>query len=441
VNRIEALRRRRDERYLPLPGDSFLWNGLSYTIGSTGSKQEEIAPGLGPYVQALLSSPPAFAAQQVRALLLEQARFVWRGNRLNRNPGKLFGNADLGILEKPWPGGSTGELLSRMEWHAGPVGNAYVHRRGNRLRLLRPDWVTIIIGSDRSPESPGWALDGEVVGYLYRPGGGNGGRNESNAEMLLPETVAHWAPIPDPMATYRGMSWMTSIVREIQSDSAATDHKIKFFENGATPQMVFSLDPSVTPEQMREFKQATESAINGIGNAYKNLYLGGGADVTVVGSDLQQIDFTKVQGMTENRIAVASRIPAAMLGIKEGLSGSTLNSGNFGATRRMLADTWFYPTLQSMCSSLAHLLPMPNDADLWYDDDIPFLREDAKDAAEITRTNAGAIRQLIDAGFTPSSAVSSVMGNDLALLEHTGMFSVQLHSPGVDGDAESPADS
>jgi phage portal protein BeeE len=430
VNRIEARRRRNNERYL-LPGDAFAWNGLSYTIGSTGSRQEEIAPHIGPYVQALLASPPAFAAQTVRAQLLEQARFVWRGNRLNSAPGRLFGTNELSVLEQPWPGGNTGELLSRMEWHAGPAGNAYVVRQGNRLRLLRPDWVTIIIGSNTSPDAPGWALDGEVVGYLYRPGGGNGGRNESGAQTLLPEQVAHWAPIPDPMASYRGMSWMTPIIREIQADSAASDHKLQFFRNGATPQMVFSLDPTVTPEQMREFKMATESAINGVGNAYKNLYLGGGADVTVVGKDLQQIDFTSVQAMTENRIAVASRVPAALLGIKEGLQGSTLNAGNFGATRRMMADTWFYPTLQSMCSTLAHLLPSKVDAELWYDNDIPFLREDARDAAEIIATNSQAIRQLVDAGFDPSSAVDAVVSNDLTLLAHNGLFSVQLQPPGT----------
>lgn len=440
MNRIEALRRRRDERSLGLPSDSFLFNSLAYTIGSVGSRQEEIAPGLGPYVQALLQSPPAFAAQQTRALLLEQARFVWRGNRLSDNPGKLFGTAELGVLEKPWPSGTTGELLSRMEWHAGPVGNAYVLKQGNRLRVLRPDWVTIIIGSNRSPDEPAWALDGEIVGYLYRPGGGAGGRADGRAEMLLPEDVAHWAPIPDPMASYRGMSWLTPVIREIQADSAATEHKLKFFEQGASPQMVFSLDSSVTPEQMREFKQATEAAVNGVGNAYKNLYLGGGADVTVVGADLKQLDFTNVQGMGENRIAVASRIPAALLGIKEGLQGSALNAGNFSATRRMLADTWYYPTLQSACSTLAHLLPTKIDAELWYDDDIPFLREDAKDAAEITKVNAGSVRQLIDAGFTPTSAVSSVQANDLSLLEHTGMFSVQLHTPG-DDDAETPVES
>ena len=436
MNRIESLRRRRDQRSLSLSSDQFSFNGLAYTIGSVGSRQEEVAPHLGPYVQALMQSPPAFAAQQTRALLLEQARLVWRGNRQNDNPGKLFGTNELELFERPWPGGNTGELLSRMEWHAGPVGNAYVVRQGRRLRLLRPDWVTIIIGSDKHPDSPAWALDGEIVGYMYQPGGGASKAGQS--EMLLPENVAHWAPIPDPMASYRGMSWMTPIIREIQADSAATDHKLKFFENGATPQMVFSLDSSVTPEQMREFKQATESAVNGLGNAYKNLYLGGGADVTVVGTDLKQLDFTNIQGMTENRIAVASRVPAALLGIKEGLQGSALNAGNFSATRRMLADTWYYPTLQSACSTLGHLVPAKRDAELWYDDDIPFLREDAKDAAEITKVNAGAIRQLIDAGFTPSSAVASVMGNDLDLLEHTGMFSVQLNTPGVD-DAETPA--
>ena len=52
-----------------------------------------------------------------------------------------------GLLERPWPNGTTGELVSRMEWHAGLAGNAFVHRQPDRLRVLRPDWTAIIYGS------------------------------------------------------------------------------------------------------------------------------------------------------------------------------------------------------------------------------------------------------------------------------------------------------
>lgn len=193
--------------------------------------------------------------------------------------------------------------------------------------------------------------------------------------------------------------------------------------------MVFSLDPSVTPEQLRDFKEATDDALSGVGNAYKNLYLGGGADVTVVGRDMQQLEFGATLAAGENRIAVASRVPAAILGVKEGLQGSTLNAGNFSQARRAMADTWLFSNLKSLCSALETLVVAPNGLRLWYDSNIPFLRDDAKDAAQVNQTNAQAIRTLADGGFDPDSVVAAVTANDMSLLVHTGRLSVQLQKP------------
>ena len=61
---------------------------------------------------------------------------------------------------------------------------------------------------------------------------------------------------------------------------------------------------------------------------------------------------------------------------------------------------------------------------------IPFLREDAKDAAEIQATQANTIHTYIAAGFEPSSVVASVDANDRSLLAHTGLYSVQLQPAG-----------
>ncbi|WP_199844194.1 hypothetical protein [Streptomyces sp. RTd22] len=69
---------------------------------------------------------------------------------------------------------------------------------------------------------------------------------------------------------------------------------------------------------------------------------------------------------------------------------------------------------------------------LWYDArDVPFLREDRKDAAEIQGIQSRTIRALLDAGFTPESVVAAVEAEDYTLLVHTGLFSVQLQKPGA----------
>jgi hypothetical protein len=88
-----------------------------------------------------------------------------------------------------------------------------------------------------------------------------------------------------------------------------------------------------------------------------------------------------------------SRVPATVLGAVLGLEGSSLNAGNFGQARRLFADTWVFPQLQDLAGSLASIINVPGGSELWTDTtDMPLLREDAKDAAEIDQVKATAIK-------------------------------------------------
>jgi hypothetical protein len=88
---------------------------------------------------------------------------------------------------------------------------------------------------------------------------------------------------------------------------------------------------------------------------------------------------------------------------------------------------------------MATIIDVPSDSRLWYDDrDIPFLQEDEKDDADIQQVQAATIRTLVDAGFTWQSAVSAVTNGDMTMLEHTGLFSVQLQKPGSEDPANRP---
>ena len=61
----------------------------------------------------------------------------------------------------------------------------------------------------------------------------------------------------------------------------------------------------------------------GLWNAYKTLYLGGGADAKIIGSNMQQLDFKTVQGHGETRIAAAAGVPPIIVGLSEGLEAAT----------------------------------------------------------------------------------------------------------------------
>src|SRR5215468_2859708 len=99
--------------------------------------------------------------------------------------------------------------------------------------------------------------------------------------MIRPADMAHWAPVPDPLNAGIGMSWITPGIREIQGDTLATDHKIRFFVNGATPNMVVKGLQAASKKDFDELVDMLEASHSGVRNAYKTLYLTAGADATV----------------------------------------------------------------------------------------------------------------------------------------------------------------
>lgn len=416
--------------------------------------RERIENDFEGYVEgAYKRNGPVFACMLARQMVFSEARLTWRQFRGGR-PGDLFGTTDLALLETPWPGGTTGELLVRMIQDADLAGNSYLTTAddegrfgkaatgpGRRVVRMRPDWVTLILGSHSKDP---YALDTKVVGYLYEPrslsvAGAGPPTGSSKPVLLLPDEVAHFSPIPDPSARFRGMSWLTPVLREIQSDNSATSHKDAVFRNAATPSMVVKFARETTPDLFDQFVTRFKASHQGVDNAFKTLFLGGGADVTPLTFDFRQLEFSQTQGKGESRIASAAGVPPSWVGFSEGLQGSALNAGNFSAARRRFADGTIRPLWRQASAALQVLVPPPAGAQLWYDGrDIAFLREDRKDAAEIQQMQAQTIRTLTDSGYTWDSVVAAVQAEDWSLLAHTGLFSVQLQPPGI-GQLESAA--
>jgi phage portal protein BeeE len=418
------------------------YGGLQYPLlgrQTLGSKTEEITADFQGLVQgAYKDNGVVFACMLARQLLFSEARMQFRRVR-NGRPGELFGTPALSVLEKPWQNATTGDLLSRAIQDVDLEGNFYgaiqAGKRGRQVARMRPDWVTIVLGSDSDPDAAGWALDAEIAGYVYHPGGRGSGRAPV---FMLPEFVAHFAPIPDPEFRFRGMSWVTPVIREVMADAAATTHKLQFFENGATPNLVVSLDAEIQREEFQRWVELMEQDTAGILNAYKTLYLGAGSTAQVVGSDLKQIDFKVTQGAGETRIAAAAGVPPVIVGLSEGLQAATYS--NYSQARRRFADGTIRPLWRNLAGSLATLVDVPAGAELWYDDrDIAFLQEDQKDAAEIQGRESTTIKTLIDAGYTPDSVVLAVESGNWSLLAHTGLFSVQLQPAGTTKPSDPPA--
>ena len=387
---------------------------------SMGTINEEKISGTA--FQAYQGNSIIFALISARLQVFSQMRFQWTRFAGGRQ-GDLFGSPELALLEQPWPGGTTADLLASMEVDVSTAGNAYILRRGNRLHRLNPQYVTLVIGSQLDAENPADAPDATLLNYVYqRPGG--------RPEVFDPSEIAHYAPIPDPDRVFLGMSWITPAIEDVQADDASTVHKKAFFQNAATPNLAFKFDPNVTIQQIKDFREIIDEGHTGAWNAYKTLYLGGGADPITIGKDFRELEFSATQGKGESRLAAAAGVPPSWVGFSEGLQGSALNAGNFTAARRRFGDGTMRHLWQAVCSAFEQILSVPEGASLWYSDRIAFFAEDAMDAATIQQQEAATITGLVRDGFTPESAIEAVANSDWSLLKHTGLLSVQMQPPG-----------
>lgn len=416
--------------------DKILFGGQAYSSAfqSTWSQEpaERISDNFSGYISGVLKQNGiVFACMVARMSIFTEAWPIFRRERKGRL-GDYFSAPVLDLIKKPYPGGTSGDMMGRALFDADLAGNGYIAKIGNELVRLRPDWVEILLRKrDTVLGTVGW----EKVGYAYYEGGNF--QSKTPAVFLLDE-VAHFAPIPDPDASYRGMSWITPVVREIMADGQATKHKLKFFENAATPNLAVKLPETITPDKYKAFVEKMREQYDGVDNAYKTLYTGGGADVTVIGADMKQLDFKVTQGAGETRIAAAARIHPVLVGLSEGMQGSALNAGNYNSARRSTADMTFRPMWRNFFGSMQAIIPTPPDAVLTFDpSSIAFLREDEKDIAEVQAMKATTIRTLTDAGFTPESVISAVANEDMTLLIHSGLLPVQLQPPGANADKES----
>lgn len=369
--------------------------------------------------------PIVWACITARLLVFSEISFAFQGWRAGR-PGKLFGNPDLSILDKPWPQATSVDLLARMEVDASLYGNSYWVKSpdGKSLVRLHPSKVKIAT-TDAIDTVSGNPYGKLLVGYLLNDDRGH------IAATFLPEEVAHYRPLPDPSHEFRGASWLMSLLPDVIADMDMTDYKHSFLQNAATPNLVVKFTNGVSEEAFNAFKDKMDSAHTGPQSGFKTLYLGAGADVQTVGSNFNDLAMAAVQSAGETRIAAAAGVPAGIVGLAESMKGSTLNSGNYAAIRRRFSDATMRPLWRSATAALSTLVDIPNTARLWYDErDVAFLQEDVKDAADIRAADANTIHTLISAGYYPETVVAAISTGDYSLLEHTGLISVQLqHTP------------
>src|SRR6266536_2921052 len=127
--------------------DWFSFDGTQYPLLRTTMgklDEEQIAQTA---TAAYQRNGPVFALVVARLQVFSQARFQW--TRFQGGvPTDLFGSTTLKLLEKPWRGATTADLLARMEVDVSTAGTSYtrkITRKGvSRLGRLKPEYVIVV---------------------------------------------------------------------------------------------------------------------------------------------------------------------------------------------------------------------------------------------------------------------------------------------------------
>ena len=407
--------------------ESFGFDGHPYQVfGNT----KVAGPQIGQDGSSLITGvhyqhPVVSAAVYARALLVSQIKFQWR-DRSTRN---MFGNAGLAPLEQPQAGMSLPQLLAMAENHWSYHGNAYFYRPDpNTIELLDPEKVAVVAERDRAQ---GTSTPLEYLVFKERAGMGE-------PVLTIPAgRVAHSPALDlDPANKWFGRSWVSTLIREITQDFQATQYVDAFYKNGAAPSLLIGVPSDFDEDQVNQFAELARKEYGGSKNAHKMMIIGNGSDVHKLGSNISDLGLGESRGEFESRVAARSRVPAVVLGVPTAavIGGSALNAGNYTTTRRTWHDTWLNPTVQALCATLEHIIVPPNsNTQLWFDtQDVAFVQEDRTDEAAILQSKAGAMLSLINGGFKPDTIVAAVEANNLSLLAHSGLASVQLQPLGAD---------
>lgn len=356
--------------------------------------------------QAYQTNGIVWACVLARMMLLSEATFKFR----SLTDKHLYGNNSLRLLEYPWPNATSGELWARMEQDVSTAGNAYIWKAEDDLLVRLPPSEVVIVSEE--VKDPAGRTYRRILGYSWEPNPVGPASVKPPPQFFLPDELVHWSPYPDPAANFRGMSWLTPVLREIDSDMAMTTYKTKYMDHGHSIAAI-KYAAKLRPDTIDFVSDRIQAKYGGVNNAWRPLVLDQGAD-PIMGKGLQELDFRAVQAGGELRICSAAGVPPVVVGLRDAQSGES-----YQTAMRRFGDLTIRPLWRSGCAVLQSVIPdLPDQGvQLWVDtSDIAALQAAETERAQVSQVHAAATLTLIQAGFTRESVIAAVTSGDLSQL-------------------------
>lgn len=224
-------------------------------------------------------------------------------------------------------------------------GNAYVERitidgQVKELHLLRPDRVTIRLGSD------GWP-----IGYDY---GEVKGRRRIIHGAGETARILH-LKLFHPLDDHYGLSPLSAASLALDLNNASTQWNKRLLDNSARPSGALVYQPkeggNLSPEQYQRLKAELEDGYAGAVNAGRPLLLEGGLDWKSMGLSPKDMDFLEAKNSAARDIALALGVPPLMLG----LPGDNTYA-NYQEANRAFYRLTVVPMLGRIAASLSNWL-------------------------------------------------------------------------------------
>jgi phage portal protein BeeE len=203
-------------------------------------------------------------------------------------------------------------------------------------------------------------------------------------------------------------------MREVSGDDGLTQYKITYLRNNATPNVYIKYAQRLAEPTIDKIRERVAARYGGPDNAGKGIILDQGADITLVGNSLSQMDFSGVSAVGTERILAACGVPGVLVGL-EPLRGA---GRGFEESMRKFEHLWARPQWRSVCGALAQIADVPAGNRLWFDvSDISALQDSETARAQASLVRAQALLAHVQAGYTHESAVAAVESGDLTQLK------------------------
>jgi HK97 family phage portal protein len=223
--------------------------------------------------------------------------------------------------------------------------------------LLRPDRITPLPPKE----------DGQIIGgYTYKVFDEKGGYKE----IILEPIEVIFLKYPDPDKALRGKGSLQAVMRAYDIDETSERYNLKFFQNSASPNAIFSTDKKLGKEKLNKLRKDLSKKYDGWENAHKTVILEGGLKYDKMALTQKEMDFIESMKFTRDKILAIFRVPKTVLGIVE-----DVNRSNAEASDYVFASRTIKPKMQMLIEQLNEfLVPLFDDSGkifLDYDDPVP----------------------------------------------------------------------